>query len=132
MMLRKLDRLAKEARLIKWITVISLINFVLYFLVLLYLVVYFLKLSKLKREPSLLELFSALGEKRSQELRAMKKHADPITDRVAVMILEHRSMVALLLIVGTIIAILTGVILFYYQMGYETGRNEMALFLTDI
>lgn len=115
----KLDRLIRDAKIIMWLSIISIINPPIFLIPLIHFLIYNSKLSKLKHIQSLSSIFNNLNAKTTKELKSIQMHSEPLEQRVASLLLAHKSMVLALIVVGIIVAIIIGVIGISYQLGLD-------------
>ncbi len=101
------------------LSLISLINPPLYLIALLYFLFYSNKRKKLKSDQSLSGIFNGLRGKPTKELRSIKLNSSSFEQSVAGSILAHKTMVAVLIIMGIVLTIMVGFIGLSYQMGWE-------------
>ena len=124
----KLDRITRDAKIILWLSVISLISLPLFLIALLYFLFYSFKLSKLKNNQSLRGIFDRLKGKTTKELKSLKGSNAPLEQRVARLLMVHKSMVIVLIIIGIIISILIVIISLYYLMGWQVTSLHYFIF----
>ena len=115
----KLDSIIRDAKIIMWLSVISLIAVPLFLITLLYFLFYSFNLSKLKNNQSLRGIFNKLKGKTTKELKSIQGSSEPLEQGVAGLLLANKSMVTVLTIIGVIIAIIIGVISISYHMGWQ-------------
>ena len=116
----KLDRNTRDANTIKLLSVIGVVIWALFPIVILYLLIYISRLSKLKNDQTLSPIFNKLHGKTTKELKSILGGSDPLEQGVSRLLLSHKSMVKVLVVIGTIVAILIGVILISHLMSWET------------
>ena len=115
----KLINISTFAKIIMWLSVISVFMTPLFLIALLLLLIYSFKLSKLKNNQSLSGIFNKLKGNTTKELKSVQSHSEPVEQRVAGLLLAHKSMVTVLIIIGIILAIMIGVIVIYALLGYN-------------
>ena len=115
----ELHRVTRDAKNIILLSLISLIALPLFFVALLYFLFYISKLKKLKTNQSLGSIFYRLKGKTAIEQKTSKESSEPLDQRVAGLLLAHKSMVAVLIVVGLIITIMIGIICMSYLMGWQ-------------
>ena len=115
----KLINLSRFAKIIMWLSVISVINTPLFLIALLLFLIYIFKLSKLKNNQSLSGIYNRLMGNTRKELKSIQSRNEPLEQPVAGLLLAHKSMVTVLIVVGIISAIIIGVILIYALLGYS-------------
>ena len=115
----KVDGITRDAKIIIWLSVISLITIPLFLISLLYFMFYSFKLSKLKNNQSFSGIYNKLKGKTRIEIKSIRGNSESLEQRVAGLLLSHRTMVTVLIITGIIIAIIIGIIGLYYQMGWQ-------------
>ena len=114
-----LINISRFAKIIMWLSVISVINTPIFLIALLLFLIYIFKLSKLKNNQSLSGIFNRLMGNTRKELKSIQSLNEPLEQPVAGLLLAHKSMVTVLIVVGIISAIIIGVILIYALLGYS-------------
>jgi hypothetical protein len=115
----RLYRITRDAKIIMWLSVLSLIALPLFLIALIYFLFYNSKFLKLKNNQSLSGIFNRLKGKTIKELKSIRGSGEPLEQLVAGLLLTHKSMVAVLIVIGIIITILIAVISIYYLMGWQ-------------
>lgn len=115
----KLNSRIRDSKAIMWVSVISLVAFVPYLVALIYFLVYMKKFLSLKNDHSLSGIFNSLKGKTRKELKSVKMQSESLEQLVASLLLAHKSMIIILTVVGTILAIFIGVIALSHQLGLE-------------
>ncbi len=112
----ELSRNTRDAKNIMLLSLIGLIVVPLYLIALLYFLFYSNKRKKLKSDQSLSGIFNGLRGKPTKELRSIKWNSSSFEQSVAGSILAHKTMVAVLIIIGIVLTIIVGFIGLSYQM----------------
>ena len=113
-----LNRITRNAKIIMLLSLISPLNPPLFLIALLFFLFYFKKRKKLKHDQSLSSIFNRLKGKTTKELRSIKLSSNSLEQIVAGSILAHKTLVAVLIVIGIVITIeITGIGL-YYLMGW--------------
>ena len=113
-----LNRITRNAKIIMLLSLISPLNPPLFLIALLFFLFYFKKRKKLKHDQSLSSIFNRLKGKTTKELRSIKLISNSLEQIVAGSILAHKTLVAVLIVIGIVITIeITGIGL-YYLMGW--------------
>ena len=112
----ELSRNTRAAKIIMWLSLISLMNPLFYLIALLYFLFYSNKRKKLKSDQSLSGIFNGLRGKPTKELRSIKLNSSSFEQSVAGSILAHKTMVAVLIIMGIVLTIIIGFIGLSYLM----------------
>ena len=113
-----LNRITRNAKIIMLLSLISPLNPPLFLIALLFFLFYFRKRKKLKHDQSLSSIFNRLKGKTTKELRSIKLSSNSLDQIVAGSILAHKTLVAVLIVIGIVITIeITGIGL-YYLMGW--------------
>ncbi len=115
----KLIKISRFAKIIMWLSVISVFMPVLFLIALLLFLIYISKLSKLKHDQSLGEIFNRLKGNTRKELKSIQSRNEPLEQPVAGLLLAHKSMVTVLIVIGIVLTIIVGFIGLSYQMGWE-------------
>jgi len=115
----KLIQITSFAKIIMWLSVISVIAFVLIPILFLLFLIYKFKLSNLKTNQSLSGIFNKLSVKTTKELKSIQSHGELQEQRVAGLLIAHKSMVKVLIVVEIIITITIGVIIIANISGLE-------------
>ena len=113
----ELSRNTRDAKNIMLLSLIGLIVAPLYLIALLYFLFYSNKRKKLKSDQSLSGIFNGLRGKPTKELRSIKWNSSSFEQSVAGSILAHKTMVAILIIIGIVLTITIAVIGLSYWMG---------------
>ncbi len=113
----ELSRNTRDAKNIMLLSLIGLIVAPLYLIALLYFLFYSNKRKKLKSDQSLSGIFNGLRGKPTKELRSIKWNSSSFEQSVAGSILAHKTMVAVLIIIGIVLTITIAVIGLSYWMG---------------
>jgi hypothetical protein len=113
-----LKRITRDAKIIMLLSLISPLNPPLFLIALLFFLFYFRKRKKLKHDQSLSSIFNRLKGKTSKELRSIKLSSNSLEQIVAGSILAHKTMVAVLIVIGIVITIEITVIGLSYLMGW--------------
>ena len=113
----ELSRNTRDAKNIMLLSLIGLIVAPLYLIALLYFLFYSNKRKKLKSDQSLSGIFNGLRGKPTKELRSIKLNSSSFEQSVAGSILAHKTMVAILIIIGIVLTITIAVIGLSYWMG---------------
>lgn len=113
----KLINISRFAQIIMWLSVISVFMTPLILVVLILFLIYIFKLSKLKNDQSLSGIFNRLKGNTRKELKSIQSRTEPLEQPVAGLLLAHKSMVTVLIVIGTIQVIVIGVISFYALLG---------------
>lgn len=109
----KLKRFIQHAKIIMWLSIVSILNPPLYLIVLLYFLIYNYKLSQLKHIQPLNNIAHNLINKSTKELKYTENNGEPSEQRFASLLIAHKSMIKALIITGTIIVIVISVITFF-------------------
>ena len=115
----KLINISIFAKIIMWLSVISVFMTPLFLIALILFLIYIFKLSKLKNNQSLSGIFNRLKGNTRKELKPIQSLNEPVEQRVAGLLLAHKSMVTVLIVIGTIQVIVIGVIIIYALLGYS-------------
>jgi hypothetical protein len=113
-----LKRITRDAKIIMLLSLISPLNPPLFLIALLFFLFYFRKRKKLKHDQSLSSIFNRLKGKTTKELRSIKLSSNSLEQIVAGSILAHKTMVAVLIVIGIVITIEITVIGLSYLMGW--------------
>jgi hypothetical protein len=115
----KIINTTRVAKIIMWISVASVIIWILIPIIFLLFLIYRFKLSYLKNNQSLQGIFDNLNGKTIKELKSIQNQGESIEQRVADLLIAHKSMVTMLIVIGTLIVICIGVIIVYHKLGLE-------------
>ncbi|MEN8194471.1 MAG: hypothetical protein ABFS12_16750 [Bacteroidota bacterium] len=114
----ELSRNTRDAKNIMLLSLISIIITPLFLVALLYFLFYSNKRKKLKSDQSLSSIFNGLKGKTTKELRSIKWNSNSLEHSVAGSIHSHKTMVAVLIIIGIVQTIIIAFIGLCYQMGW--------------
>ena len=112
----ELSRNTRAAKIIMWLSLISLMNPLFYLIALLYFLFYSNKRKKLKGDQSHSSIFNGLKGKTTKEIRSIKWNSNSLEQSVAGSILAHKTMVAVLIIIGIVETIIVGFICLSYLL----------------
>ena len=115
----KLINNTRFAKIIMWLSIISVFMTPLFLVALLLFLIYVFNLSKLKTNQSLSGIFNKCKGNTRKELKSIQGPDEPLEQPVAGLLLAHKSMVTVLIVVGIIQAIIIGVIIIYALLGYS-------------
>ncbi len=115
----KLINISRFAKIIMWLSVISVIMTPLLLVALLLFLIYILRFSKLKNDQSLRAIFNRLKGNTRKELKSIQSPKEPLEQPAAGLLLAHKSMVTVLIVIGIIYAIVIGVIFSNDLLGYS-------------
>ena len=115
----KLIQTTSFAKIIMWLSVISVFVFFLIPIIFILFLIYKSKLSKLKTDQSLSGIFNKLNGKTTKELKSIQSHGEVQEQGVAGLLIAHKSMVKVLIVVGIIITIVIGVISIGHMLGLD-------------
>ena len=114
----ELSRNTRDAKNIMLLSLISIIMPPLFLVALLYFLFYSNKRKKLKSDQSLSSIFNGLKGKTTKEIRSIKWNSNSLEQSVAGSILAHKTMVAVLIIIGIVLTIMVAFIGLSYLMGW--------------
>lgn len=114
----ELSRNTKDAKNIMLLSLISIIMPPIFLGVLLYFLFYSNKRKKLVRLKSLSSIFNGLKGKTTKELRSVKWNNNSLEQSVTGSIFAHKTMVAVLIIIGIVLTIMVAFIGLSYLMGW--------------
>ena len=115
----KLIKISNFAKIIMWLSVISVIMTPLFLIALLLFLIYIFRFSKLKNNQSLSVIFNRLKGNTRKELKSIQSRNEPLEQPVAGLLLAHKYMVTVLIVFGIIQATIIGVIFIYGLLGYS-------------
>ena len=115
----KLIQTTSFAKIIMWLSAVSVFAFVLIPVIFILLLIYKSKLSKLKTDQSLSDIFNKLKGKKTKELKSIQSQGESQEQGVAGLLIAHKSMVKVLIIVVIIITIVIGVISIGHMLGFD-------------
>lgn len=114
----ELSRNTRDAKNIMLLSLISIIMPPLFLIALLLYISYSKKRKKLKGDQSLSSVFNGLKGKTTKELRAIQGKSNSLEQSVTSSILAHKTMVAVLIIIGIVLTIIVAYIGLSYLMGW--------------
>ena len=114
----ELSRYTRDAKNIMLLSLISIVMPPLFLAALVYFIIYFNKRKELKSDPSLSSIYNGLKDKTKKELRSIRWNSNSYEQSAAASILEHKKMVAVLIIIGIVIIKLVAYIGLAYKMGW--------------
>lgn len=114
----ELSRNTKDAKNIMLLSLISIIMPPLFLVALLLFLSYCNKRKKLKGDQSLSSVFNGLKGKTTKELRSIQGKSNSLEQSVTSSILAHKTMVAVLIIIGIVLTIIVAYIGLSYLMGW--------------
>lgn len=114
----ELSRNTKDAKNIMLLSLISIIMPPLFLVALLLFLSYSNKQKKLKGDQSLSSVFNGLKGKTTKELRSIQGKSNSLEQSVTSSILAHKTMVAVLIIIGIVLTIIVAYIGLSYLMGW--------------
>jgi anaerobic C4-dicarboxylate transporter len=115
------NELIRNTRDAKNIMLLSLIGIVvppLFLVALLYFLLYSNKRNKLKNDQSLSHIFNGLKDKATKELRSITRSSNSLENRAAGSIHAHKTLVAVLIIIGIVLTLMIAYIGLAYKMGW--------------
>ena len=114
----ELSRNTRDAKTIMLLSLISIVMPPLFLVALVYFIIYFNKRKELKSDQSLSSIFNGLDSKTKKELRSIRWNSNSLEQSVAASILEHKKMVAVLIIIGIVLIMMVAYIGLAYKMGW--------------
>ena len=114
----ELSRNTRAAKIIMWLSLISLMGPLFYLIALLYFLFYSNKRKKLKSDQSLSSIFNGLKGNTRKELRSIMRSNNSLEQSVAGSIHAHKTMVTVLIIIGIVLTMMIAYIGLAYKMGW--------------
>ena len=114
----ELSRNTRDAKNIMLLSLISIIMPPLFLVALLYFLFYSNKRKKIKSDQSLSSIFNGLKGKTTKELRSVMRSSNSLEQSVSASIHAHKTMVAVLIIIGIVLTMMIAYIGLAYKMGW--------------
>ena len=114
----ELSRYTRDAKNIMLLSLISIVVPPLFLVALLYFLLNTNKRNKLKNDQSLSKIFNGLKDKTAKEHRSITRSSNYLENSVAGSIHAHKTLIAVLIIIGIVLTLMISFIGLSYQMGW--------------